>query len=86
MRNSFADVGMALVFGVLGYLMAKLGVPDGAARAGADPHADAGERAAPVARHGARQPAIFLTRPVALILIGAGVALTTWTLVSRQRR
>ena len=30
--------------------------------------------------------AIFLARPVALILIGAGVALTAWTLVSRHRR
>ena len=31
-------------------------------------------------------PLIFVTRPIAVILIGAGLALTAWSLVARRRR
>jgi putative tricarboxylic transport membrane protein len=30
-------------------------------------------------------PLIFLSRPIALAFIGAGLVLTTWTLLSRRR-
>ena len=85
-RNSFADVGMALVFGVLGYLMVKLGYPTAPLVLALilTPMLESALRQSLSMAHGSA--AVFLGRPVALILIGAGVALTAWTLVSRHRR
>jgi putative tricarboxylic transport membrane protein len=85
-RNSFTDVGMALVFGVLGYVMVKLGYPTAPLVLALilTPMLESGLRQSLGMAHGS--PAIFLTRPVALSLIAAGVTLTLWTLVARQRR
>jgi putative tricarboxylic transport membrane protein len=85
-RNSFADVGMALGFGVLGYLMAKLAYPTAPLVLALilTPMLESALRQSLSMAHGSAS--IFLTRPIALILIGAGVALTAWTLVSRSRR
>ncbi len=85
-RNSFADVGMALAFGVLGYLMAKLGYPSAPLVLALilTPLLESALRQSLSMAHGSA--AIFLSRPLALVLIGAGVALTSWTLVSRHRR
>jgi putative tricarboxylic transport membrane protein len=85
-RNSFADVGMALVFGGLGYVMAKLGYPTAPLVLALilTPMLEAGLRQSLGMAHGS--PIIFLTRPVALLLIAAGVTLTLWTLFARQRR
>jgi putative tricarboxylic transport membrane protein len=85
-RNSFADVGMALVFGVLGYLMVKHGYPTAPLVLALilTPMLESALRQSLSMAHGSA--AVFLGRPVALILIGAGVALTAWTLVSRHRR
>jgi putative tricarboxylic transport membrane protein len=85
-RNSFADVGMALGFGLLGYAMAKLGYPTAPLVLALilTPMLESGLRQSLSMAHGS--PAIFLTRPIALILMAAGVILTTLTLVSRSRR
>ena len=85
-RNSFADVGMALGFGLLGYAMAKLGYPTAPLVLALilTPMLESGLRQSLSMAHGS--PAIFLTRPIALILMAAGVILTMLTLVSRSRR
>jgi putative tricarboxylic transport membrane protein len=76
-RNSFADVGMALAFGGLGYLMAKLGYPTAPLVLALilTPMLESGLRQSLGMAHGS--PTIFLTRPMALILIAAGLTLTT---------
>jgi putative tricarboxylic transport membrane protein len=83
-RNSFADVGMALAFGVLGYLMAKLGYPTAPLVLALilTPMLESALRQSLAMAHGS--PLVFLTRPVALLLIAAGVALTLWSLRSRS--
>ena len=85
-RNSFADVGMALGFGLLGYAMVKLGYPTAPLVLALilTPMLESGLRQSLSMAHGS--PAIFLTRPIALVLMAAGVILTTLTLVSRSRR
>jgi putative tricarboxylic transport membrane protein len=85
-RNSFADAGMALVFGGLGYLMLKLGYPTAPLVLALilTPLLESALRQSLSMAHGSA--AIFLGRPVALVLMGAGVALTVWTLISRHRR
>jgi len=85
-RNNFSDVGMALVFGALGYVMAKLGYPTAPLVLALI--------LTPMLENALRQslsmaagsPLIFLTRPIAVTLIGAGLALTAWSLVARPRR
>jgi putative tricarboxylic transport membrane protein len=85
-RNSFADVGMALVFGLVGYGMVKLGYPTSPMVLALilTPMLESGLRQSLSMAHGS--PVIFLTRPIALILMAAGLGLTTWTLYSRRRR
>jgi putative tricarboxylic transport membrane protein len=85
-RNSFADVGMALGFGVVGYLMVKLGYPTAPLVLALilTPMLESALRQSLGMAHGSAS--IFLTRPVALVLIGAGVVLTTSTLIARSRR
>jgi TctA family transporter len=34
----------------------------------------------------AGSPLVFVTRPIAMTLIGAGLALTVWSLLARPRR
>ena len=84
-RNSFADVGMALAFGVLGYVMAKLGYPTAPLVLALilTPMLESALRQSLSMAHGS--PTIFLTRPIALVLIAAGLALTLWSLRSRPR-
>jgi putative tricarboxylic transport membrane protein len=85
-RNSFADVGMALAFGALGYLMAKLGYPTAPLVLALI--------LTPMLENALRQslsmaagsPLIFLTRPIAVTMIGAGLALTVWSLLARPGR
>ena len=85
-RNSFADVGMAIAFGVVGYLMVKLGYPTAPLVLALilTPMLESGLRQSLSMAHGS--PLILVTRPVAVTLIAAGVALTAWTLYSRHRR
>ena len=85
-RNSFADVGMALAFGVVGYLMAKLGYPSAPLVLALilTPLLESALRQSLSMGHGS--PWIVLTRPIALALMGTGVALTAWTLISRRGR
>jgi putative tricarboxylic transport membrane protein len=85
-RNSFADVGMALGFGVLGYLMVKLGYPTAPLVLALilTPMLESALRQSLSMAHGSAS--VFLDRPAALGLIGAGLALTTWTLISRRGR
>ncbi|HEU5322965.1 MAG TPA: hypothetical protein VFX28_19325, partial [Methylomirabilota bacterium] len=85
-RNNFADVGMAIGFGVLGYLMVKLGYPTAPLVLALilTPMLESALRQSLGMAHGSAL--IFLSRPAALALIGAGVALTLWTLIARRRR
>ncbi|HYE91617.1 MAG TPA: tripartite tricarboxylate transporter permease [Terriglobales bacterium] len=85
-RNSFADVGMALVFGVVGYVMVKLGYPTAPLVLALilTPMLESGLRQSLSMAGGS--PLILVTRPVAATLIAAGLALTAWTLYSRRRR
>jgi putative tricarboxylic transport membrane protein len=85
-RNNFADVGMAIGFGVLGYLMVKLGYPTAPLVLALilTPMLESALRQSLSMAHGSAL--IFLSRPAALALIGAGVALTLWTLIARRRR
>ena len=85
-RNNFADVGMAIVFGALGYGMVKLGYPTAPLVLALilTPMLESGLRQSLSMAHGS--PLIFATRPIAVVLIGAGLALTGWTLISRRRR
>jgi putative tricarboxylic transport membrane protein len=85
-RNSFADVGMALVFGALGYVMVKLGYPTAPLVLGLilTPMLESALRQSLSMAHGS--PLIFLQRPIALVLIAVGLALTAWSLVARWRK
>ncbi|HLE44060.1 MAG TPA: tripartite tricarboxylate transporter permease [Methylomirabilota bacterium] len=85
-RNSFGDVGMALAFGAVGYLMVKLGYPTAPLVLALI--------LTPMLENALRQslsmaagsPLIFVTRPIAVVFIGAGLALTAWSLLGRPRR
>jgi putative tricarboxylic transport membrane protein len=85
-RNSLADVGMALAFGVIGYVMVKLGYPTAPLVLALilTPMLESALRQSLGMAHGS--PAVFLTRPIALVFIAAGLALTGWTLLARHRR
>jgi putative tricarboxylic transport membrane protein len=85
-RNSLTDVGMALVFGVVGYAMVKLGYPTAPLVLGLilTPMLESALRQSLSMAHGS--PLIFVQRPLALILIAVGLALTAWSLVARRRR
>ena len=85
-RNNFSDVGMALAFGALGYVMVKLGYPTVPLVLALI--------LTPMLENALRQslsmaagsPLVFVTRPIAMTLIGAGLALTVWSLLARPRR
>jgi putative tricarboxylic transport membrane protein len=85
-RNSLADVGMALAFGALGYAMVKLGYPTAPLVLALI--------LTPMLENALRQslsmaagsPLVFVTRPIAVSLIGTGLALTAWSLLARPRR
>jgi putative tricarboxylic transport membrane protein len=85
-RNSFFDVGVALAFGAVGYLMVKLGYPTAPLVLALilTPMLESALRQSLSMAHGS--PLILVTRPIALILILAGLALTAWTLLARRRR
>ena len=85
-RNSFGDVGMALAFGAVGYLMVKLGYPTAPLVLALilTPKLENALRQS--LSMAAGSPLIFVTRPIAVVFIGAGLALTAWSLLGRPRR
>jgi len=85
-RNSLTDVGMALVFGALGYGMVKLGYPTAPLVLALilTPMLEQALRQSLGMSHG--DPLILVTRPGAAVLIAAGLTLTAWTLIARHRR
>jgi putative tricarboxylic transport membrane protein len=85
-RNSFADVWLALAFGGLGYLMVKLGYPTAPLVLALilTPMLESALRQSLTMAAGS--PLVFVTRPIAVTLIGAGLALTAWSLRARSRR
>ncbi|MBI4247583.1 MAG: tripartite tricarboxylate transporter permease [Candidatus Rokubacteria bacterium] len=85
-RNSFGDVGMALAFGALGYLMVKFGYPTAPLVLALilTPMLESALRQSLSMAHGS--PVIFVQRPLAVILVGAGLALIVWSLLDRRRR
>jgi putative tricarboxylic transport membrane protein len=84
-RNSFVDVGMALVFGVVGYVMVKLGYPTAPLVLALilTPLLESALRQSLSMAHGSAL--VFVQRPLALILIVVGLALTAWSLLARRR-
>jgi putative tricarboxylic transport membrane protein len=85
-RNNFADVGMALLFGVVGYVMVKLGYPTAPLVLALilTPMLESALRQS--LSMAAGNPLILVTRPIAVIFIATGLALTAWTLYARPRR
>jgi putative tricarboxylic transport membrane protein len=85
-RNNFVDVGMALAFGAVGYLMVKLGYPTAPLVLALilTPMLESALRQS--LSMAAGSPMILLTRPIAVTLIGAGLALTAWSLFARPGR
>jgi putative tricarboxylic transport membrane protein len=84
-RNSFADVGMALAFGAVGYLMVRLGYPTAPLVLALilTPMLESALRQS--LSMAAGSPLILVTRPIAVTLIAAGLALTGWSLLARRR-
>jgi putative tricarboxylic transport membrane protein len=85
-RNNPIDVGIALAFGAVGYLMAKLGYPAAPLVLALilTPMLESALRQS--LSMAAGSPLVFVTRPIAVVLIGAGLALTAWSLRARSRR
>jgi len=85
-RNSMTDVGLALVFGVLGWLMLRLGYPTAPLVLALilTPMLETALRQSLSMAGGS--PLILVTRPLAVILIVAGLALTVWSLRARPGR
>jgi putative tricarboxylic transport membrane protein len=85
-RNNPIDVGIALAFGALGYLMTKLGYPAAPLVLALilTPMLESALRQS--LSMAAGSPLVFVTRPIAVVLIGAGLALTAWSLRARPRR
>lgn len=77
---------MALVFGIVGYLMVKTGYPTAPLVLALilTPMLESSVRQALEIAHGS--PIVFVTRPIAVILLAAGLALITSSLISRRRR
>ena len=84
-RNSLFDVGVAVFFGVVGYVMAKLKYPTAPLVLSLilTPLLENSIRQS--LSMSARSPWIFVSRPIAVTLIAAGLALTAWSLVSRKK-
>jgi putative tricarboxylic transport membrane protein len=84
-RNSLFDVGVAVFFGVVGYVMAKLKYPTAPLVLSLilTPLLENSIRQA--LSMSAGSPWIFVSRPIAVALIAAGLALTAWSLVSRRK-
>jgi len=84
-RNSFVDVGMALAFGVIGYVMVKLGYPTAPLVLALilTPMLESALRQSLSMAHGSAL--VFVQRPLALVLIAVGLALTAWSLLARRR-
>jgi putative tricarboxylic transport membrane protein len=85
-RNNFADVGMALAFGVLGYLMRKLGYPTAPLVLALILTPMLERSLLQSLSMAAGSPLVFVQRPLAVILIGIGLALIGWTVAARRRR
>ena len=85
-RNNPIDVGIALAFGALGYVMMKLGYPAAPLVLALilTPMLESALRQSLSMAGGS--PLIFVTRPITVILIGAGLALTAWSLFARRGR
>jgi putative tricarboxylic transport membrane protein len=83
-RNSLADVWMALLFGVLGYLMVKLGYPTAPLVLALILTPMLENALGQSLSMAAGSPLVFVTRPIAVTLIGAGLALAAWTLLARR--
>ena len=80
------EVISALAFGALGYLMVKLAYPTDPLVLALilTPMLESALRQSLSMAHGS--PLILVTRPITVILILAGLALTAWTLLARRRR
>ena len=85
-RNRFGDVVMALGFGAVGYVMVKLGYPTApfVLALMLTPMLESAFRQSLAMAAG--NPLIFVSRPIAVVLIGAGLTLSTWSILARSRR
>jgi len=84
-RNSLFDVGAAVVFGLVGYVMSKLEYPTAPLVLALI--------LTPLLENSVRQslsmaagsPGILVTRPISATFIAIGLALTAWSLLSRRK-
>jgi putative tricarboxylic transport membrane protein len=84
-RNSLFDVGVAVVFGLVGYVMAKLKYPTAPLVLALI--------LTPLLENSVRQsltmaggsPWILVSRPLAVAFIAVGIALTAWSLLARRK-
>ncbi len=83
-RNTLFDVGVAVVFGVVGYGMSKLAYPTAPMVLALilTPLAESSLRQSLSMAGG--DATILVTRPLAALFIAAGVALTAWSLFARR--
>ncbi|MBI2218914.1 MAG: tripartite tricarboxylate transporter permease [Candidatus Rokubacteria bacterium] len=85
-RNTLFDVGVAVAFGVIGYVMTRLGYPT-APMVLALILTPLGESALrQTLSMAGGSPVLLATRPLAALFIVIGVALTAWSLVARRKR
>jgi putative tricarboxylic transport membrane protein len=83
-RNTLFDVGVAVAFGVVGYVMAKLAYPTAPLVLALilTPLGESALRQTLSMAGGS--PVLLVTRPLAAVLIAGGIALTVWSLLARR--
>jgi putative tricarboxylic transport membrane protein len=85
-RNTFFDVGVAVVFGVVGYAMAKLAYPTAPLVLALilTPLGESALRQTMSMAGGS--PVLLVTRPLAALLIASGIVLAVSSLLARRKR
>ena len=85
LRNDLADVWLTMLFGVLGFVMRRYGLPVPPLVMGVilGPMAEAYFLTSMVSS--GNDLTVFLTRPVSAVVLAASVALVVWPLLRRRR-
>ena len=84
-RNSLFDVAVALAFGAVGWAMAKGGYPTAPLVLALILTPMLESSLSQSLSMAGGSPLILVTRPIAVAFMGAGLALTAWSLVARAR-
>lgn len=86
LRNDLADVWLTALFGVLGFVMRRYGLPVPPLVMGVilGPMAEAYFLTSMVSS--GNDPTVFLTRPISAVVLAASALLVAWPLLARRRR